>query len=340
MKNLQHSLQLGLISPIYLLHGEEALLMERLAEQISALVCPDAMAWNREVYQASDLSIEDIISNASSGGFMGMRRLIIIRDIDWFKRGKKETEARQNTAADLEPLIAYALDPNPDTVLVLLVAGNVPSTSRLLKAVNKGGRVAQFPALKGAEKERWLHDYLHTAGKVADKGVIAYLALMSGDGLLSAKSEADKLILYTEGQTKITMTDAEEIVSRSSLAGVFDLSDRMAEKNGATAVDILRRLYLQGEAPQKLLAMIGTQYRNTLAVKDMLGRGFTAKEAASRLSINPYVAQKCAAQARRYSNRDLSKALELLLNADIAQKHGEGEMKELLEVAVLHICAM
>ena len=56
--------------------------------------------------------------------------------------------------------------------------------------------------------------------------------------------------------------------------------------------------------------------------------------------MNPYAAQKCAAQARRYTNRQLSKALELLLNADIAQKKGEGDLADLLEVAILRICAM
>lgn len=335
MKNLEHSLDLQLISPIYLLYGEETLLMEQMLERICHIVSPDDQAWNKETYQAADLSPEDIIMNVSQGGFMGMRRLVIVRDIDWFRRSKTAA-----ASVDLEGMIAYAADPNPDAVLVLLVNGNVPSNSRLLKAVNKGGRAAQFPAIKGAEKERWLLDYLHQAGKVPDAGVVSYVALMSGDGLLPAKSEADKLILYTHGQTNISMEDAESIVSRGAMAGVFDLSDRMAEKNGATATDILRRLYLQGEAPQKLLAMIGSQYHNTLAVKDLMNHGFSSREAAARLGINPYVATKCAAQARRYTNRELSRALEILLNADIAQKRGEGDMKELLEVAILRICAM
>jgi DNA polymerase-3 subunit delta len=210
----------------------------------------------------------------------------------------------------------------------------------LLKAVNKGGRVVDFPGLKGQEKEKWLAAYLKDASKVPERGVITYISLMSGEGLLNVKSEADKLILYTEDKTAITMEDAHSVVSHSALAGVFELSDKMAEKKGAAAVTAFRQLWLQGEAPQKLLAMLGTQYRNTLAVKDMLERGYTQREIAARMAINPFVVQKCAAQARLYSNRQLSKALELLLNADIAQKKGEGEMKELMEVAILRICAM
>lgn len=344
MHNLEHSLGLGMLSPVYLLYGEEPLLMEQMAEQICQLAAPSGEEWNKEVYHGADIEPADIVLSAQSGGFMGLRRVIMVRDINWLKRGRKNRsesgEDAEAASVDLEPLIAYAADPNPDTVLILLVNGTVPSNSRLLKAVNKGGRIAQFPALKGSEKERWLASYLKTAAKVPERGVIPYVALMSGDGLLTAKNEADKLILYTEGRTDITMDDARAIVSSSPIAGVFDLSDNMANKQGEAAVKVFRRLLLQGEAPQKLLAMLGTQYHNTLAVKDMLSRGFSAKEAASRLAMNPYAAQKCAAQARRYTNRQLSKALELLLNADIAQKKGEGELKDLLEVAILRICAM
>ena len=333
-------MKLGMTCPIYLFYGEELFLMEQRVAAIAKLVSPDGTTWNQEVYQGADITPEDVVISAQSGGFMGIRRLIVVRDINWLKRGKKTKDEEQTSAVDLEPLIRYAGDPNPDCVLILLFNGSVPQNSRLLKAVNKSGRSAQFPLLKGAEKEKWLDGYLRTAGKKPARGVVSYVALMSGDGLLTAKSEADKLILYSGEYPEVIMDDARAIVSRSSLAGVFDLTDLMAEKKGDKAVDVLRRLLLQGEAPQKLLAMLGTQYHNTLAVKDLLDKGYSSKEAASRLAMNPYAAGKCAAQARRYTKRQLSKAIELLLNADIAQKRGEGDMKDLLEVAILRICAI
>jgi len=341
MQNLIHSLKLGVICPVYLLAGDEQLLMEEQVQRIISLASPDGSTWNIESYQGGDISPDDVVMNASCGGFMGMRRIIVVRDINWLKRTKKN--ARQDEeiqSVDMEKLIVYAADPNPDTVLILMFNGNVPSNSRLLKAVNKGGRAAFFPLVKGTEKEKWLENYLRAAGKKPGRGVIPYLALMSGEGLLTAKSEADKLILYTEGRAEIIMDDARETVSHSALAGAFDLTDLMAKKNGAAAAEVFRRLLLQGEAPQKILAMLGTQYHNTLAVKDLMSKGYSSYEAASRLSMNSYAAKKCSEQAAYYTNRQLSAAIELLLNADIAQKRGEGDMKDLLEVAILRICSM
>ena len=143
MRNLQHSLQLGMLAPVYLFYGDEPLLMEEMAEQICALASPAGEEWNREVYQASEISPDDIVLSAGSGGFMGMRRVIIVRDITWLKRGKKakdnsqsEGDVETTSGVDLESLIEYAADPNPDTVLILMVNGAVPSNSRLLKAVH------------------------------------------------------------------------------------------------------------------------------------------------------------------------------------------------------------
>lgn len=351
MQNLEHALKLGLVCPVYLFHGEEVLQMEQMIDKIAERVAPGEQAWNREIYQAEDIAPADLVLAAQSGGFMGLKRLIVVRGVNWFRQAKKNRAAGEQQAADdesaetpaaldLTPLLDYAADPNPDTVLILLCDGTVPGNSRLLKAVNKGGRAVFFPALKGQAKEKWLADYLRANAKVPERGVIAYTALMSGDGLLAMKNEADKLLLYVGERSKITLEDAGEAVSRSALAGVFDLSDQLAAKKGAAAVETLRRLLLQGEPPQKLLAMLGTQYRNTLAVRDLLERGYTHQEAAQRLGINPYAAQKCAAQARHYQNRQLTKALEVLLAADIAQKKGEGEIRDLLETAILRICAV
>lgn len=345
MENLDHALKLGMICPIYLFYGEELLLMEERVRRIADLVSPAGEDWNRESCQGGDIDPAELVMNAQSGGFMGMRRLMVVRNINWLKRGKKakdeaEDKDEESAALNMEPLIAYAADPNPDTVLILMVNGNVPANSRLLKAVNKGGRAVYFPLYRWNDREKWLDKYLREAGKKPARGVVSYVAQMSGEGLLALKSEADKLLLYTQNSPEIIMDDVRAIISRSSLSGVFELSDLLAEKRGQEAVEILRRLCLQGEAPEKLLAMLGTQYHNTLAVKDMMEHGFTSREAASRLGMSPFVVSKCLQLAKHYSKRQIGKALELLLNANIAQRRGEGDMKELLELAILRVCAM
>lgn len=344
MRNLQHSLDLGLTCPVYLLFGEETLLMEQAVARIAALVAPDANAWNYETVYGDETTVEDIVLAANSGAFFAEKKLIVVRGLPWLKtKRKQEPEAAEEKDKDkreLEPLIIYARDPNPTTVLVLLQPGSVAKNSRLYKAVQAGGRAVEFAPCQGAERELWLQSYCRAAGKKLTRPVAAHICLLTAEGLTALKSEADKLLLYCERSGEITLQDAEAVVSRGAQAGVFDLTDQVAAGNGAAAAQTLRRLLIQGEAPQMLLGMLANQYRNLLAVKDMTARGFSGQEIASRLGINPYYARKCTEQGRKYAYRQLLKSLDILLVADIDGKSGKAEADDALELAILRICAL
>lgn len=348
MRTLQQSLARGMTMPVYIFCGSEQYLMEQMLDKLTELIAPGDNPWNKDVLRGDEHDIAEIVEAAQSAGFFGGKKLLIVRDAPWLKPKRKkagdasaaEEDRSDDDKKQVEQLIRYVQDPNPDTVLVLTTDGNVNRSTRLVKAVQNSGRVVEFVSPRGAEREQWLAAYLRAAGKSPEPGLCSYLSLMCADGLAALSSEADKLILYCADKTVITMADAEEIVSRSSLAGVFELTDLVAEKQAAEAVDVLRRLLLQGEAAQALCGMLAHQYRSTLAVKDMLQRGFRTAEIASKLGINPYFAQKCAALARRLDYRQLLRTLDILLAADLDGKSGRGEADQTLELAILRICAL
>ena len=100
MQNLEHSLKLGMTCPIYLFHGDEKLLMEQMINKIAVLVAPDGDSWNKEVYYGDDVSPDDIVDIAQSGGFMGLRRLIIVHDITWLKPKRKKNSTTSSSSID------------------------------------------------------------------------------------------------------------------------------------------------------------------------------------------------------------------------------------------------
>ena len=346
MKSLQQSLALGMTMPVYIFCGNDAYLMEQALHQLSEVVNPGGNPWNQEIMRGDEHEILDVIDAVQSAGFFTDKKLVIVRDAVWLRpRRKKAADHAENEPdggdkKQLEQLIQYVRDPNPATVLVMTVDGNVNRASRLVKAVASSGRIVEFRAPKGAEREQWLANYLRAAGKTVEPGLCAYLSLMCGDGVAALKSEADKLILYCANQTLIRQEDAEAVVSRSSLAGVFELTDLVVAKKAAAAVDVLRRLLIQGEAPQALVGMLSHQYRTTIAAKDMLQRGFRSPEIASKLGINPYFAKKCVALSRTLDYRQLMRILDILLLADLDGKNGKGDAAQLLELAILKICAL
>jgi len=343
MENLRHSLDLGITCPVYLFYGEETLLLEEAVRRIAGLVLPPEDQWGRESYYGDDVDIKALVLSAQSAGMFAPKKLILVRNVPWFKRkGKSPTPAETEDGDNkelLEPLLTYLADPNPDTVLIL-TADKSDKGSRLHKAVVKSGRAVEFTTPQARDKEAWLNAYLNKAGKKAEPGAASYICLMSGEGLSALKTEADKLLLYCGDRDTVALADAEDVVSQGAVAGIFQLTDTAAAQKGGEAVEIYRRLLRQGEAAQFILAMLAAQYRNILGVKDLLERGFTVMEAAGKLGIAPYAARKCSGLCRSYSYRQLMKALEILLNTDIAGKSGGGAVEQLLEVAILRLCAL
>lgn len=341
MKNLRHSLELGITNPVYLFYGEEVLLLEEAVQRIAQITLPRDDQWGRETYYGDEGDLDKLLLSAQSSGMFAPKKLILLRNAPWFKRKAKAAaeEEKKESPADLEQLLAYVADPNPDTVLII-IAEKADKGSRLYKAVQKSGRAVEFTTPQGQEKEAWLNAYFRRAGKELAPGVAAYLCQMSAEGLLSLKQEADKLLLYAAGAKTVSQADAEAVVSEGAQAGIFQLTDAAAAQQGQESVAIYRRLLRQGEAPQFILVMLAGQYRNILAIKDMLERGYTQPEIASKLSLAPYTVRKCANLSRRYSLRQLLQALEILLNADIAGKSGAGALEQLLEVAILRLCAL
>ncbi len=333
MKTLLHSLEMGLTCPVYLFYGEERLLLDQALEQLIALVAPGEDNWNREIFRGDEVTVGQVLDSAQDSSFFGGKRLIIVKDIPWMSKKNGAGDSKE-----LEQLAAYAAAPNEGTVLVLTMSSAPDKRRKLLQSIAKTGRVVEFALLKAGEREHWLSAYLKKQGKAADRAALEYVCVNCSGGLYPLKQEADKLLLYAAGEPRITLAMVRETVSRTALAGVFELTDAAASRQAAQACRIYRELLAAGEAEQMLLAMLGNQYRNILAMQDLLERRETVKSAAKTLGIHPFVAEKCAAAARRYSRRQLFRALELLLAADIAQKTGQGNLKDSLETAILRIC--
>ena len=348
MQQLESSLKLGMTCPVYLFWGEETLLLEQAVSRIAQLTLPDGDEWNRDLLNGDETDPAAVAQLANSASFFGQKRLVIVRGADWFrakrkKKAKDEPEPESEEAAepvDIQPLLDYMQDPNPDTVLILIARGEVARNSRIYKAAQKAGRAVEFVSPKGGARELWLRNYLHAAAKTPEPGVIPYMCLMCAEGLAALKSEADKLILYCDGRSRVTQADAEAIVAATAAAGVFELTDQTVARDPAAAVDTLRRLLRQGESPQKLLGMLAGQYRNILLVKDMAARGFSQPDIASAAALNPFVVKKCLASARAYDYRQLIRALDILLAVDIDVKSGKVEMNDGLELAIMRICAL
>jgi DNA polymerase-3 subunit delta len=279
--------------------------------------------------------------------------LVVLKNIEWFEKkekaaGKEEPASTKKGAlapagkkaeADITlPLLQYLEAPNPDTCLVLTMRGALDKRRKLAAAIQKTGRLIECATPKDAEKDNWLKERFQAAGLKAERSALAHISVNCAN-LSQLAAEADKLILFSADKGEITVEDALALVSPSSQMSVFELTDAAAAKDAPKACACYKRLLRQGEEEQKIFALLASQFRNLLLTQDMQQQGLKQPAITKELGLHPYVAEKYAAATRNFSRRQLIKALEILLAADIAQKSGRGEMADLLETAILRICA-
>ena len=135
----------GQIDPIYCLSGEPYL-VEATAAAIRATVLAEAgaaAAFNHDTFELKDKGVGAALSTARTVPMMARRRLVVGKGVDDVK------------AADLEPLAAYAEDPNPSTCLLLL-AEKVDVRFKVFQTLRKRGYLHVFGPLRDREVPGWI----------------------------------------------------------------------------------------------------------------------------------------------------------------------------------------
>jgi len=80
-KSLIQEIQRGRVSPVYLLHGEEAYLIEdALDEMIEALVPKNVRDFNLDIFSNPEVSVAEVLSIADTYPVMAERRIVVVKD--------------------------------------------------------------------------------------------------------------------------------------------------------------------------------------------------------------------------------------------------------------------
>lgn len=336
MNHFYQSIKAGIIAPVYLFSGDEPLLMEEGLDSLRREVL-GSDTWNYELLEGESATPRQVAESASLMPFFG-RRLVVVKNISWLSKKKAASEDPLEGNGELEPMLKYLEDPNQSTVLALTVTGNPEKRRKLVKAIAKIGSLVECNSYKGGDLLSWIKGEAEKRGYLMTGRAADMLTLACGNNLTFLRMEIAKVCDYCGAKKEIVLEDVQAVVSRSALISIFELMDGVAERNVEKSVSLFKRMTRDGEPEQKILAMLGKQFRDMLGVKEYAARGLTPREISKELDIHPFVAEKYLKSSRKFKQDELIKFLEILLSADIAHKSGEGELHNLLETAIMRIC--
>ncbi len=253
------------------------------------------------------------------GLFVGNGRLVIVDEAERWKTD------------DVTAVAAYLAAPAPATVLAL-VAEEVKVDSALGKAVKKAGELLTYDVPKRKVPE-WVAEQFARLGAKADRDACRALVEVVGDDLDDLSSEIDKLATWA-GDDAITVAVVEQMAVGRAETPIFSLTDAWGRRDvGAVLTNtesLLERTHRtrSGELLRIVASLVGHVGR-VRRIQRLADEGVPARDAAGKLKMHPFAAEKAYGQAGNFSADELGLALVRLAELDAAAKGGSRMPAEL-----------
>ena len=316
----------------------------------------DELEYGLTRVDAREVGVEGVIAELSSGSLMASKRLVVVRDITALSAGDQKA-------------VAAVLKELPPDVAVALVVRKPPADSRsggpklsqtLRNLARKHGQALKIsgPGSKGLVG--WVAQQAQRHDKRIDGRAAKTLVETAGEDADLLLTELAKLATYVGDRGEISEEDVAAVTSATAQQDIWGFLDAIGERNAAKAFKLLDGMLPQvaksGDAIM-LLGSIARQLRILWQVRMLHMSGVlpgniesTPPEVAAKLPSQhnaidatkgrEWLLRNYSAQARKFSDADLARALDRVYTADKMLK-GQGGSQDhhtVMELLVAELC--
>ncbi len=292
-------------SKIFFIYGEQDYLIDESVKRLIKLFNADDMSMTR--FEGSPKA-GDVINQLQNLPFFSEYSVVICEQIP------DQTEG--------ERLLSFLQE--------------MPSHGRLIFAV-KGSPDKRKSFVKGllkisleitAEDEKDIADWLVKSAKkrnvVLSKADAEYMINLAGTDMYALKGELDKLCFL--GKDKITLSDIEDNVSKSSEYNIFMLNTLMLDKKYKEAFSLAEEIIKTEKTAIPLISLLSNRFYQMYLARCCIDAGMrqdqTAEELQKSAKLNRFAAKFIIADARKLSQQKLKESIKLLAEYDAALKSG------------------
>jgi len=340
LKTLRDTLKRRSFDGVYYITGEDDYQKDAAVRQlIEAALDPGSRDFNLDVRRAVDLDAETLGILLSTPPMMAERRVIVVQDV-----GALRKDARKVLEESFQR-------PAPDLLVILTLAAGSKADSALSSSTTH----LQFDPLTGDRIPKWIAHHAMTELNVRiSESAIELLQAAVGSDLYQLAGELDKLASYVAGR--------DEEISEAAVAAVVgvrrgetqaDFLDAVADRNISRALELVPHVLAQPKTTGVSIVMSLTTQMLAISwgrakLDEGLSRARLSQEYFDLLrETGAYTGRPWgsataiwARSAERWSREALDRALDALLEADIALKESRVSSDEqLLATVVLSLCA-
>jgi DNA polymerase III subunit delta len=296
------------LKPAYLIVGSDRPKIQRALQRLRARVGEEAV----EVRSAHETTGEEAVAACNALGlFGGGRRLVIVEEVERWKTG------------DVSALTAYLTNPAPETVLAL--TGQIKPDSALAKACRKGGEVLAYDVSKRSLPS-WVAEQFGLRGATADAEACRALVELVGDNPDELATEVDKLATWAAGEP-ITSREVATLSAGRGDTPIFALTDAWGRRDVKGVLDACEALLERSSRSRRdelarIAGSISSHVARVRVCQTLAAEGIRPRDAAGRLKLHPFAAEKAFGQAANFSVDELRDAVVRLAGLDHALKGG------------------
>ena len=321
MRTINEHIKTQSFQTVYLIFGEETYLCNQAKNKLKqALSSPDD-TMNYSYYEGKKIQLSEVIDLAQTLPFFREKRLILLEDTGFFKSSPDE----------LVELIGNL----PETTCMIFVESEVDKRSRLYKAIQKNGYIANMTTPDDKSLMVWITSLLKQEQKKIKEPVLRFFLERTGTDMVHVKNELDKLCAYTLNREEITKEDVLAVTTQITTSKIFDMLEAIVKGNQKVAIDYYYDLLALKEPPMRILSLLVRQFTLILQVQEMDKHSIPRSEIAKRLGLPAFVIGKYLEQGKRYHRTQLETILRECAVSEESVK--TGKITDLIAVELLII---
>lgn len=277
-------------------------------------------------YDITECELEVALEDLDTYSFLSDKKVIQIIGLD--------TLSWDSNKKDLEHLMKYLDNPNPDNLLFICSL----KFNNTLKVVKELKKRMEFIEISN-DPIKFIKEELK--GYKIDANLINYLSEKCLGDISKIQNECDKLKNYKIDDKVILKEDIDELVVEKlgdSTDLTFSFNRSLAEKDKKSALEKYYELLNYNIDPLGIIGLLASQFRIMYQVKVLEAQHMNANDIANTLGEkNSYRVKKTMELTRYYSENELLKLIETIGDIDLKVKTTDTDPNTQIELFILNL---
>ena len=311
--------------PVYYFFGEDSFSLNIGLKAVERAVDPFISSdFDKETFYGENRTLSEVLDFASAFPFGSEKKLIIFKEFEKVK--------------DKKNLSSYLKSPPEFTVMVLIHNSSITGfKSEPFPSLIEKNYLFSAKELKGDHLLNWIINYCEEAGKYLSKENAGVLVDIVGEDRNLIESQLEKIFTFIGEKKEISINDITSLSTELKEYNIFDLQNAVGKKDKALAVKTAYKLLEQGKEPTFIIYMLTRYFTGISRINELREKKIPENVAAGIVGTHPYYYKNYLSARMIYSERDLYRASEALLRADLLIKTTSTDYKSVLALLLAEI---